>query len=289
MNVNTVVIPVAGLGTTFLSATKAVPKEMLPIVDTPVIELIINEVYEAGIENVIFITARDKLAISNHFDSHLRLEKQLEERGQNSELEKVRRVTDLLNYCFVRQSQLLGVGHAILQAKPLIKNEPFGVIFSDDLIMSKKPCLGQLLEVFEEHKTSVVALEPVPLDDVSNYGIIKGQRVEQRLYEIEATMEKPPRDKAPSNLGIIGRYILTPEIFDEIEQTEPDEKGMVQLTDAMASLLKKQKMFGLIFEGKRYDTGSLQGFLRATVDYALDRRELAGDFLEYLRERLDKQ
>jgi UTP--glucose-1-phosphate uridylyltransferase len=289
MKVNTVVIPVAGLGTRFLSATKAVPKEMLPIVDTPVIEHIINEAYDAGIEHAVFITARDKSAISNHFDSHLRLEQQLEERGQTEELEKVRRVTDLMNYSFVRQSQLLGVGHAILQARQIVGEQPFAVAFSDDLIKSKRPCIGQLIDVFEEKKSSVVALEPVPLDEVQHFGIIKGKRVDQRIYELEEVMEKPGQSQAPSNLGIIGRYVLTPEIFDELEQTKPDSQGMIQLTDAMEALLSRQNMFGYIFEGKRYDTGSLQGFLKATVDYALERRDLAGDFLEYLHDKLDQK
>jgi UTP--glucose-1-phosphate uridylyltransferase len=289
MKVNTVVIPVAGLGTRFLSATKAVPKEMLPIVDTPVIEHIINEAYDAGIEHAVFITARDKSAISNHFDSHMRLEMQLEERGKHEELEKVRRVTTLMNYSFVRQSQLLGVGHAILQAKSIVGKQPFAVAFSDDLIKSKRPCIGQLIDVFEQKKSSIVALEPVPLEEVNQFGIIKGKRVDQRTYQLEEVIEKPRHSAAPSNLGIIGRYVLTPEIFDELENTQPDGEGQIQLTDAMAALLTKQKMYGFIFEGKRYDTGSLQGFLKATVDYALERRDLSCAFLEYLHDKLDQK
>jgi len=289
MKVNTLVIPVAGLGSRFLTATKAVPKEMLPIVDTPVIELIIEEAYEAGIENVVFIYARDKTAIANHFDSHIRMEIQLEEQGKLEELEKIRRVNSLMNYSFIRQSRLLGVGHAILQARPFIDGKPFAVAFPDDLIKSKTPCLGQLIRVYEEHESSVAALEPVPLELVDQYGIIKGKRVGDRLYQLDEMVEKPMQQDAPSNLAIVGRYVLTPEIFEYLSETEPDDQGQIQLTDAMAEMLAAQKMYGLVFEGKRYDTGSIPGFLKATVDYALERRDLSADFLDYLREKLAEE
>ena len=286
MSVKTAVIPVAGLGTKFLPATKAVPKEMLPIVDTPAIQLILEEAKAAGIENTIFISARDKGAIENHFDSHSKLEHLLKSRNKLEELEKVQHTTELMSLAYVRQSRILGVGHAILQARDFVGNQPFAVFFSDDLVHSSVPCIEQLIEVYEERKVSVTALEPVPLDTVGLYGIISGKRVGERLYELQEMVEKPHKDDAPSNLAIIGRYILTPEIFEELENTEPGRDGEIQLTDAMRSLLKRQRMYGLVFEGKRYDIGERLGFLKATVEYALEREDVGQEFRDYLKELL---
>ena len=286
MPVKKAVIPVAGLGTKFLPATKAVPKEMLPIVDTPAIQLVLEEAKAAGIDNTIFVSARDKVAIENHFDSHSKLEHLLKERGKLDELEKVEHTTELMHIAHVRQSRLLGVGHAILQAREFINDEPFAVFFSDDLVRSSVPCIEQLIEVHAEHGGSVVALEPVPLDDVTKYGIISGKRTGDRLYDIEEMVEKPPVDDAPSNLAIIGRYVLTPEIFTELECTTPGRDSEIQLTDAMRSLLGVQKVFGLVFEGKRYDIADRLGFLKATVEFALDRDDVGSDFRQYLKELL---
>lgn len=284
MSVNTAIIPVAGLGTKFLPATKAVPKEMLPIVDTPAIQIVLEEAKASGIKNTIFISARDKVAIENHFDSHSKLEHLLKERNKTVELEQVRHTTELMNIAYVRQSRLLGVGHAILQAKELVGNQPFAVFFSDDLVRSKQPCIRQLIDVYNEKKCSVIALEPVPLDEVHNYGIIRGKRDGERLYELEEMIEKPTADDAPSNLAIMGRYILTPEIFTEIENTKPGKDKEIQLTDALRNLLKKQKIYGWVLEGKRYDLSERLGFLKATVEYALDRGDIGEEFRTYLKE-----
>lgn len=286
MSVKVAVIPVAGLGTKFLPATKAVPKEMLPIVDTPAIQLIIEEARAAGIEHTIFISARDKVAIENHFDSHIKLENLLRERKRFDELEKVRQSTELMRIGYLRQSRILGVGHAILQARALVGAQPFAVFFPDDLVRSSVPCIEQLIEVYNEHQCSVVALEPVPLAEVDKYGIIRGKRIGDRLYNIEEMVEKPSADDAPSNLAIIGRYILTPELFGELANTLPGRDGEIQLTDAMRSLIGKQQILGLIFQGKRYDLGDRLGFLKATVEYALERTDLGARFRDYLKELL---
>jgi UTP--glucose-1-phosphate uridylyltransferase len=289
MVVKKAVIPVAGLGTRFLPATKAVPKEMLPIVDTPAIQIILEEADAAGIETVIFITARGKTAIEDHFDKYMKLEALLEERGRTEELKAVRHVNELAKIAYVRQPQALGVGHAILQARELVGGEPFAVFFGDDLVRSTVPCIRQLIDVYNERKASVIALEPVPLEAVHKYGIIRGKRVDDRLYKLEEMVEKPLREDAPSNLAIIGRYILTPEIFDEIERTSPGIGGEIQLTDAMRSLLNKQDFYGLVFEGKRYDTGNRLGFLKATVEYALERDDVGLEFRKFLKEIVCKK
>lgn len=286
MSIKVAVIPVAGLGTKFLPATKAVPKEMLPIVDTPAIQLIIEEARAAGIEHTIFISARDKVAIENHFDSHIKLENLLRERKRFDELEKVRHTTELMRIGYLRQSRILGVGHAILQARALVGQQPFAVFFPDDLVRSSVPCIEQLIEVHAEQQCSVVALEPVPLADVDKYGIIRGKRIGDRLYDIEEMVEKPTTDDAPSNLAIIGRYILTPEIFKELSNTLPGRDGEIQLTDALRTLLQRQKVLGLIFQGKRYDLGDRLGFLKATVEYALERTDIGPGFRDYLKELL---
>lgn len=289
MGIKKAVIPVAGLGTRFLPATKAVPKEMLPILDTPVIQIILEEAAAAGIENTVFITARSKGAIEDHFDKYMKLEHLLEKAGKLDELAAVRHVNELTKNAYVRQPEALGVGHAILQARSVIGNEPFAVFFGDDLVRSKVPCIRQLINVYNEHKSSVVALEPVPLDEVHKYGIIRGKRAGERLYKMEEMVEKPSREDAPSNLAIIGRYVLTPEIFEELERTPPGIGGEIQLTDAMRSLLKKQDIYGLVFEGKRFDTGNRLGFLKATVEYSLDRDDVGRDFRDYLNELICKE
>jgi UTP--glucose-1-phosphate uridylyltransferase len=289
MTVKKAVIPVAGLGTRFLPATKSIPKEMLPIVDTPAIQIILEEASAAGIESLILITARGKEAIENHFDKYVRLEKLLEERGKKAELEAVQQVNRLARVAAVRQHEALGVGHAILQAKELVGDEPFAVFFGDDLVRSKVPCIRQLIDVYNEKQSPVIALEPVPLEDVHKYGIIRGKRIGDTLYELQEMVEKPLREDAPSNLAIIGRYVLTPEIFGILEKTKPGIGGEIQLTDAMRTLLKDQKFFGLVFEGKRYDTGNRLGFLKATVEYALNRDDVGRDFRDYIKDLVCKE
>jgi UTP--glucose-1-phosphate uridylyltransferase len=255
-------------------------------VDIPVIQIILEEARAAGIENALIISARDKGAIENHFDSHAKLEHWLEERGRLDDLEKVRHTTELMRIAYIRQSRALGVGHAILQAREFVGEQPFAVFFSDDLVLSKVPCIKQLISIFEDRQGSVAALEPVPLNEVHKYGIIQGKRVGERLYELEEMVEKPHKDDAPSNLAFIGRYILTPEIFDELEQIPPGTDNEIQLTDAMRALLQTQKIYGLIFEGKRYDINERLGFLKATVEFALDREDVGNEFREYLKKLL---
>jgi len=257
---------------------------MLPILDTPVIQIILEEAAAAGIESAIFITARSKGAIEDHFDRYMKLEHLLEERGRESELAAVRHATELMRLSYVRQPTALGIGHAIMQARDLIDGEPFAVFFGDDLVRSSVPCIRQLIDVYNEKRSSVVALEPVPLDQVHKYGIIRGERVGERLYRLEEMIEKPSTDEAPSNLAIIGRYVLTPEIFEELEETKPGIGGEIQLTDAMLRLLKRQEIYGIVFRGKRYDTGNRLGFLKATVEYALERDDVGREFRAYLKE-----
>ena len=242
------------------------------------------EAAAAGIESAIFITARSKGAIEDHFDRYMKLEHLLEERGRESELAAVRHATELMRLSYVRQPTALGIGHAIMQARDLIAGDPFAVFFGDDLVRGSVPCIRQLIDVYNEKKSSVVALEPVPLDQVHKYGIIRGERAGERLYRLEEMVEKPSTDEAPSNLAIIGRYILTPEIFEELEETKPGIGGEIQLTDAMLRLLKRQEIYGLVFRGKRYDTGNRLGFLKATVEYALERDDVGREFHTYLKE-----
>jgi UTP--glucose-1-phosphate uridylyltransferase len=289
MAVKRAVIPVAGLGTRFLPATKAIPKEMLPILDTPAIQIILEEAAAAGIETTVFITARGKGAIEDHFDRYMKLEHLLEEREKKEELAAVRHATELMKIAYVRQPEALGVGHAILQAKNIIGNEPFAVFFGDDLVRSSIPCIRQLIDVYNETKSSVVALEPVPLEEIHKYGIIRGKRVGERLFKLEEMIEKPNREDAPSNLAIIGRYVLTPEIFEEIENTKPGIGGEIQLTDAMRGLLRRQEIYGLVFEGKRFDTGNRLGFLKATVEYSLERDDVGAAFRRYLKDLICRE
>jgi UTP--glucose-1-phosphate uridylyltransferase len=286
MSVKTAVIPVAGMGSGFLPATKAVPKELLPVVDMPAVEIVVREAHDAGIENVIFITSRDKSAISNHFDTHSKLEAALKKAGNLEGLEKVLQVTQLMNIAYVRQLRIMGIGDAILQARTFIGDQPFAVFFTDDLVRSSKPCIKQLIEVYEEKKCSVVGLEPVPMESIDHYGVIGGKRIDDHLYDVTEMIEKPDIDHAPSNLAIIGRYILTPQIFDILEKAKPAASGEIELTDALKELLKTQKIMGRVIEGKRYDIGDRLGFLKATVEYALDRPDVGQEFRKYLKELL---
>ena len=296
MTIRKAVLPVAGLGTRFLPATKAQPKEMLPIVDKPLVQYAVEEVAASGISLAIYVTGRGKDAIEDHFDVSFELEHQLAGRGKESLREHIRSISGLLQMTYIRQKEALGLGHAILTARDLVGNEPFAVLLSDDVIDSRVPCIKQMVEVFERYGRSVVAIQRVPRNAVSSYGIIKGQLVQDqswdaparlvlgsRLYRIDDMVEKPEPRKAPSNLAIIGRYILTPAIFHELARTPRGAGGEIQLTDALRRLLSKEPIYGFLFEGKRYDAGDKLGFLEATVEMALKRPDLGKPFRQYLK------
>ena len=283
MKVRKAVFPAAGLGTRFLPATKAQPKEMLPIVDKPLIQYGVEEVVASGIKDIIIITGRGKNAIEDHFDISYELEETLKERGKEKMLSQVREISELAEIAYIRQKQALGVGHAVYLAKNLVGREPFAVLFADDIIYSEVPCTRQLVEVFEEVQGSVIAIQEVPEDEVEKYGIIAGKELSPGLYQVENLVEKPPPSKAPSNLAIVGRYILTPEIFDELAHIEVDHTGELQLTTGLRLLLKKQRIYAYRFQGIRYDAGNKVGFLKATVEYALRRTDLGKEFRDYLK------
>ncbi len=283
------VFPAAGLGTRFLPATKAQPKEMLALVDKPLIQYGVEEAMHSGIQNIIIVTGRGKSSIEDHFDVSFELEHLLESKNRPEMLSMVRSISDMIDVCYIRQKEALGLGHAVLRAKDLVGNEPFATILSDDVIASEVPCIRQLLDVYEYYGASVVALMEVPKDSISSYGVVDAEPVShngnlQSLYRIRNMVEKPKASEAPSNLAIIGRYILTPEIFECIESIEPGSGGELQLTDALKYLLRNRPIYGLKFEGKRYDAGDKLGYLKATVEFALSRHDLGGPFRDYLKE-----
>lgn len=282
------VFPAAGLGTRFLPATKAQPKEMLPLVDKPIIQYVIEEAVASGIQNIIIVTGRGKNAIEDHFDVSYELEKILEARGKTDLLEQVRSISELIHVSYVRQKEALGLGHAILMTRELVNDEPFAVFLGDDIIESDTACMKQMMAVYDRMHASVIALEEVPPEEISRYGVIDGTPVEGnydsgKIFKINNMVEKPSRESAPSNLAIIGRYILTPDIFDCLEQTQAGAGGEIQLTDALKNLLNRQPIYGYQFEGKRHDAGDKLGFLKATVELALKRKDLGGPFREYLK------
>lgn len=282
------VFPAAGLGTRFLPATKAQPKEMLPLVDKPIIQYVIEEAVASGIQNIIIVTGRGKNAIEDHFDVSYELEKILESRGKTELVEQVRSISGMIHVSYVRQKEALGLGHAILMTRELIGDEPFAVFLGDDIIESQVPCMKQMMEVYDQYRGAIVALEEVPLDEISRYGVIDGTRMEAhgssgRVFQVKNMVEKPPPEAAPSNLAIIGRYILTSEIFDCLEQTGAGAGGEIQLTDGLKLLLSRQSIYGYQFEGKRHDAGDKLGFLKATVEFALKREDLGEPFRQYLK------
>jgi UTP--glucose-1-phosphate uridylyltransferase len=277
------VFPAAGLGTRFLPATKAAPKEMLPLVDKPLIQYGVEEAAASGIESVIIVTGRGKSAIEDHFDVSFELETVLRERGKKDDLRLVREITDMVRVSYVRQREALGLGHAILQARDLVGDEPFAVILSDDIIDSKTPALRQLLDVYEKYDAPVLATMEVDGEAISRFGVIDGEEIADGIYRIKDMVEKPSMAAAPSNLAIIGRYVLTPDIFAEIEATKAGAIGEIQITDAMRRLLKKRDFYAVRFEGTRYDAGDKLGFLMATVEFGLKHDDLAPAFREYLR------
>ena len=282
------VFPAAGLGTRFLPATKAQPKEMLPVVDKPLIQYGVEEAVGSGIQNIIIVTGRNKSSIEDHFDVSFELERTLEAKGKKDLLAIVSSVSDLINVAYVRQKEALGLGHAVLRAKELVGAEPFAVVLSDDVIQSETPCARQLLDVYEFYGASVVALMEVEESELPSYGVVEAEPVEHngtsdRLFRVRDLVEKPKAADAPSRLAIIGRYVLTPEIFDSIERIEPGAGGEIQLTDALRHLLRNRPVYGYRFEGKRYDAGDKLGFLKATVEFALQREDLGGPLREYLK------
>jgi UTP--glucose-1-phosphate uridylyltransferase len=282
------VFPAAGLGTRFLPATKAQPKEMLPIVDKPIIQYGVEEALHSGIQNIIIVTGRGKTAIEDHFDVSFELENMLEARGKKELLSIVRGVSDMIDVAYIRQKEALGLGHAVLRARDLIGPEPFAVVLADDLIDAEVPCTRQLLDIYEFFSAPVLAVMEVPKDAISAYGVVDAEPIahngcKDRVYRIRDLVEKPKPDKAPSNLAIIGRYILTPEIFDSIGAVEPGAGAEIQLTDALRHMLRSRPIYAFRFEGKRYDAGDKLGFLKATVEFALRRHDLGGEFHDYLK------
>ncbi|HEX5482298.1 MAG TPA: UTP--glucose-1-phosphate uridylyltransferase GalU [Terriglobia bacterium] len=288
MEIRKAVLPVAGLGTRFLPATKAQPKEMLPVVDKPLVQYAVEEVSASGIPLAIFVTGRGKDAIEDHFDVSYELEQMLAGRGKEQMLEQVRSISRLSQIIYVRQKHPLGLGHAILMAKDWVDNEPFAVLLSDDIIDAPVPCIKQMMNVYEQYGSSVVAIQQVEKNAVSSYGIIQGHLVEDgdrrnRLFRITDMVEKPRPEEAPSNLAIIGRYILTPGIFKELASTRRGAGSEIQLTDGLRRLLRKEPIYGYVFEGRRYDAGDKLGFLEATVEMALKTPELGKQFRKYLK------
>ena len=277
------VIPCAGLGTRFLPATKAQPKEMLPVFDRPAIQYIIEEALSAKIENIVMVTGRGKQAIENHFDKSFELEHYLKQREQSRLLKHVENISELADIFYIRQKEPLGLGHAINCARSYISNEPFAVFLADDLIYSKKPAISQLIEVYNKYKGAVLAVEEVPKDLIMQYGVIKPKQLANGVYRVEDVVEKPRAKDAPSNLGVVGRYILVPEIFDLIPKVKKGNNGEIQLTDAIRLLAKKVPVFAVKIKGKRYDTGDKLGYMKASIEYALRDKEIGRGLKSYLK------
>jgi UTP--glucose-1-phosphate uridylyltransferase len=277
------VFPAAGLGTRFLPATKASPKEMLPLVDKPLIQYVVEEAVASGIASVIIVTGRDKTAIEDHFDISFELEHLLRERGKDEQLKQVRAISEMARISYVRQREALGLGHAVLQARDFVEGEPFAVMLADDIVDAETPALRQMMEVYEKYDAPILGTMQVEGEAISRFGVIDAEEVSEGVYKIKDMVEKPPFDAAPSDLAIIGRYILTPDIFDEIEQTRPGAGGEIQITDAMRSLLKKRPFYAVRFQGTRHDAGDKLGFLVATVEFALKHPDLSVEFKHYLR------
>lgn len=286
MRIRKAVIPAAGLGTRFLPATKAVPKEMLPIVDKPTIQYIVEEAISSGIDDILIITGRNKSSIEDHFDRSVELEYNLSEHGKQELLAEVQKISSMINIHTVRQKDPKGLGHAVYCAKSFVGDEPFAVLLGDDVVDNPEPCLKQMMDVYDELNATILGVQEVAWENVNKYGIVSGQKKRDRLYTVSDLVEKPAVDKAPTNVAILGRYIITPEIFDILENTGSGVGGEIQLTDALRVLAQKQQMYAYIFEGRRYDVGSKIGFLEATVDFALKRDDLRDSFIEYMKTKI---
>lgn len=283
MKVRKAVFPAAGLGTRFLPVTKAIPKEMLPLVDKPLIQYCVEEAIASGIEDIIIITGRGKTAIEDHFDTSKELEILLEEKGKKDLLKMVKNISNLVRFSYTRQKEALGLGHAILCARDLVGDEPFAVFLGDDIIDSKVPAMKQMVEVYKKYRHSVLAVQKVPKESISSYGVIKGEPVEDGIYKVSDMVEKPKAEDAPSDLAVIGRYILTPDIFEYLENTKPGKLGEIQLTDGLKSMALRRSVYALEFEGDRYDAGDKLGFLKANVSLAMKRDDLKDEFVEFLK------
>jgi len=277
------VFPAAGLGTRFLPATKAMPKEMLPLVDKPLIQYVVEEAVSSGIEEVVLVTGRGKRAIEDHFDVAFELEEELKAKGKHKILNEVQRIADLVTFCYIRQKKALGLGHAVLTAKRVVGNDPFAVLLGDDIIDAATPVLRQMMDVYRRYPGTILAIQKVPRSQTRHYGIIDARKIEHGLYLVKHLVEKPAPEDAPSNLAIIGRYILTPEIFAALEHTKPGKGGEIQLTDGLHLLMEKQPIYAFEFEGTRYDAGDKLGFLKATVEFGLRNTEFGSEFRSYLQ------
>jgi UTP--glucose-1-phosphate uridylyltransferase len=277
------VFPAAGLGTRFLPATKAQPKEMLPLVDKPTIQYVVEEAVASGLEEIVLVTGRNKRAIEDHFDAAFELEYYLQDRGKTEELAQIKIISELASVSYVRQKEPLGLGHAILCARPLVGDQPFGVFLGDDIIVSETPCMRQLLDVYARHGGPVVAVMRIPREEIGRYGVIEPKPLGGNVYEVLDMVEKPAPKDAPSDLAIIGRYVLTPDLFPILADTPPDARGEIQLTNGLRTLRRRRPIYALEFEGRRYDTGDKLGFLKATVDFALARADLRDEFRAYLK------
>ena len=282
MKIKKAIIPAAGLGTRFLPATKAMPKEMLPIVDKPTIQYIVEEAIESGIEDIIIVTGRGKRAIEDHFDHSADLEKILYEKGKFDLLEEVQKSSKLVDIHYIRQKEPKGLGQAVWCARKFIGNEPFAVLLGDDIVQSEKPCLKQLMEQYERYNASILGVQQVPMENVSRYGIIEADSIGNRLYSVKSLIEKPIESKAPSNLAIMGRYILNPAIFNILAELEPGAGGEIQLTDALSRLNKYEAIYAYDFDGVRYDVGEKMGFIQTTIEMALTHRDLREELLKYI-------
>jgi len=280
------IIPAAGLGTRFLPATKAQPKEMLPIVDKPTIQYIIEEAVASGIEEILIVTGRNKKCIEDHFDKSVELEMELTKNCKDELLKLVKGISDMVDIHYIRQKEPRGLGHAIYCAKSFVGNEPFAILLGDDIVYtneSQRPCLKQLIDCYDEYNTSILGVQSVDPENVSKYGIVDGIEIEDRLCKVKGLVEKPSKEDAPSNTAILGRYIVTPRIFEILQKTKPGKGNEIQLTDALLELIKSEAMYAYNFEGKRYDVGDKLGFLEATIEYALRKPEIKDEFIEYLR------
>lgn len=289
MKIRKAIIPAAGLGTRFLPATKAMPKEMLPIVDKPTIQYIVEEAVASGIEDIIIVTGKGKRAIEDHFDNSFELEFGLAEKQKWELLESVRKSSEMADIHYIRQKEPKGLGHAIWCARKFIGNEPFAVLLGDDIVEAEKPCLRQMIDIFDQYKSSVVGVQQVPWEEVSRYGVVDGTPLAERVYKANRLVEKPKREEAPSNLAILGRYILTPRIFDILGEQQVGVGGEIQLTDAIARLSDVERIIAYDFEGKRHDVGEKMGFIQTTIHYALQHAELKEDLLLYLRKVLEQE
>lgn len=287
MNVRKAIIPAAGLGTRFLPATKAQPKEMLAIVDKPTIQYIIEEAVASGIQDIIIVTGRNKRSIEDHFDRSIELELELEKSEKTEMLEMVRKISDMANIHYIRQKEPRGLGHAILTARHFIGNEPFAVLLGDDVVVAKQPCLSQMLDVYNEYKTSVLGVQKVAHEVVNKYGIVDCKAIDDRVYKVRDLVEKPPIDKAPSDIALLGRYIITPTIFSYLETQDAGAGGEIQLTDALRRLAKDEAMYVYDFKGHRYDVGTKCGFIQANIEFALRNPEIKDEMLKYINDLHD--